>query len=337
MTEDHDRAEPTGRRLVVGVDGSAAAQAALAWALEEAALRRAALEVVFAWQFPFDMAAGNPGVPAPAGEMRLWARDVVDQALEAVEVGDRVPVVRRPEYGAAVPVLMAAARGAELLVVGTRGHGRLSTLLLGSVSQHLAVHAPCPVVVVHGPAAERSATVAASSQAQEAAGGEAHGVLEAIPEEECWALLAGHSVGRLVVVRGDAPQALPVNYVLDNHTVAVRTTSGDTLDWATLGKVAFEIDHIDEEHHLGWSVLVQGVGRDVTEGLDEWSEHLRAQELEPWAGGERTRWIAIASPHVSGRRIRRSAGVGAPHPPGPTPHDLASPSVTTSSDPVTMS
>lgn len=300
---------PSAPRVVVGIDGSEAAQVALGWALEEARLRDATLQVVCAWQFPFEMSAGTFAVPAPAGEMQLWADELVDHALEdaGAQARSGVPVERLVDYGPAVTVLMNAARGAELLVVGTRGHSRVSGLFLGSVSQYLAVHAPCPVLVVHGPrpqaGPDEQLPVAAAQPAPQAEPG-----LEEISEEECLALLGGKSVGRLVVVHDGAPTAIPVNYVLDGRTVAVRTDPGTTLDWATLGRVAFEIDEIDEKHHQGWSVLVQGVGRDVTEGVDAWSERLRSHELEPWAGGERRHWIAIAAPQITGRRIRRRAG-----------------------------
>jgi nitroimidazol reductase NimA-like FMN-containing flavoprotein (pyridoxamine 5'-phosphate oxidase superfamily) len=138
------------------------------------------------------------------------------------------------------------------------------------------------------------------------------GSLEEIPQEECLALLAGKSVGRLIVVHEDNPIAFPVNYVLDGHTVAVRTDPGTKLDWGALGRVAFEVDEIDEERRQGWSVIVQGVGRDITEGIDTWSERLRSRELVPWVGGERQHWIAIASPRITGRRILAPEATAAP-------------------------
>lgn len=313
MTEGqaHNGRTGDGGRVVVGVDGSDAARAALAWALEEARLRRATVEVVSAWQYPFEMAAGSFAVPAPAGEMRLWAEDVIEQALVALEADTEVPVVRRAEYGPAVSVLMTAARGADLLVVGTRGHSRVTGLFLGSVSQYLAVHAPCPVLVVHGaaqaPAPRSAAGESGGEHVEQVAGASAAplwvGSLEEIPEEECLALLAGKSVGRLIVVHEDSPIAFPVNYVLDGRTIAIRTDPGTKLDWGALGHVAFEVDEIDEARRQGWSVIVQGVGRDITEGIDTWSERLRSRELRPWVGGERQHWIAIASPRISGRRI----------------------------------
>ncbi|HLX87307.1 MAG TPA: universal stress protein [Acidimicrobiales bacterium] len=312
MPEPSDPPQPRtsrrGPRVVVGVDGSDASLTALGQARTEAGLRHAVLEVVHAWQFPFDLTAATYAVPAPAGEMKLWAEQVVDDALAALPpavAGAHTEIVRRVEEGSPALVLADAAKGAELLVVGTRGHSRLTGLFLGSVSQYLVVHAPCPVLVVHGPrppddkgASPASSVVASSAPVPQ--------LLE-IDEDECLALLAGRAVGRLVVVHEGQPIALPVNYVLDGRTVAVRTDPGIMLDWATLGHVAFEIDEIDEQTRQGWSVLVQGIGHDVTDGVDEWSERLRGRELEPWAGGERQHWVALSSPRISGRRIVREA------------------------------
>jgi nitroimidazol reductase NimA-like FMN-containing flavoprotein (pyridoxamine 5'-phosphate oxidase superfamily) len=132
-------------------------------------------------------------------------------------------------------------------------------------------------------------------------------MLEEIPEEECLALLASHSVGRVVYVDFQGqPMAVPVNYVLDGRTVAFRTDPGTKLEASTLGKVAFEIDGIDELYREGWSVVVTGVGREITDAIDQWSERVRSHRLYPWASGVKEHWIAVASPSFSGRRIRHS-------------------------------
>jgi hypothetical protein len=132
-------------------------------------------------------------------------------------------------------------------------------------------------------------------------------VLEVLSEEACWALLRAQSVGRIVFVDRDGqPMAFPVNYILDGTTLAFRSDPGTKLDASTMGKVAFEIDGTDTLYREGWSVLVTGVGRDITDGIDSWSERLRGNNLFPWADGAKEHWIAIASPSVSGRRIRHS-------------------------------
>jgi uncharacterized protein len=128
--------------------------------------------------------------------------------------------------------------------------------------------------------------------------------LEEFSEEECLERLAGAQIGRVVVVHDGQPLAFPVNYVLDHRTVAFRTDPGTKLDAATLQKVAFQIDDVDFATLQGWSVLVQGVGQELTDDVDEWSERVTAHHLEPWAAGDKRHWVAIAVPRFSGRRIR---------------------------------
>ena len=124
-----------------------------------------------------------------------------------------------------------------------------------------------------------------------------------LTEDECLELLGSHSIGRIAVVRSGSPLIFPVNYVLDGRTVAFRTDPGTKLDWGSMGHVAFEIDSTDPMYHEGWSVLVQGMGREITEGADEWSERVSAHKITPWAGGDKEHWVAIAQPVFSGRRI----------------------------------
>lgn len=124
-----------------------------------------------------------------------------------------------------------------------------------------------------------------------------------LTEDECLELLGTHSVGRIAVVRDGRPLIFPVNYILDNRTVAFRTDSGTKLDWASMGPVAFEVDMTDAMYHEGWSVVVLGTGRDITEGLDAWSERVSSHILTPWAGGAKDYWVAIAGPVFSGRKI----------------------------------
>jgi nucleotide-binding universal stress UspA family protein/nitroimidazol reductase NimA-like FMN-containing flavoprotein (pyridoxamine 5'-phosphate oxidase superfamily) len=306
------------RRVVVGVDASPAAQAALAWAVEEARFRHCAIHVVHAWQFPAETAAGSMTALVPAGEMKGWAEEVLDDALAAVGVGDDVPVIREACDGAATAVLARACQGAELLVIGTRGHRRLTGLFLGSVSQYLVVHARCPVLVVHVPQGGHEPgepdgsggpTEVPAPTISDSTGG--RGLLEEIPEEECLALLRAQEFGHLAVVHEGQPLVFPVNYTVDGSTLALRTDPGTKLEWATLGKVAVEVDAIDRATHAGWSVLVRGVGRDITDGVDAWSGHVQGRQLEPWVEGEKEHWVAVTSPVITGRRIRPHAAAAA--------------------------
>jgi nucleotide-binding universal stress UspA family protein len=139
--------------IVVGVDHSAGEKAALRFALEEARLRQATLRVAHAWQFGYIGATGLDGLlPAAGGELedvRQAAAAALDETLnEVVADGDDVTIERRLDQGVPAAVLVDESRGADLLVVGSRGHGGFAQLLLGSVSQQCAQHAFCPVVIV---------------------------------------------------------------------------------------------------------------------------------------------------------------------------------------------
>ncbi|HET9738337.1 MAG TPA: universal stress protein [Solirubrobacteraceae bacterium] len=137
--------------IVVGVDGSEGARAALAFALAEARLRGTGVRAVAAWHLPATVSpsgvpALDPGLP---DKLQLEAREALERALEAA--GDRAagvaiePVVR---LGAPAQVLLEEAQDADLLVVGSRGLGGFRGLLLGSVGQQCAHHTPCPLVIV---------------------------------------------------------------------------------------------------------------------------------------------------------------------------------------------
>jgi nucleotide-binding universal stress UspA family protein len=131
-------------RIVTGVDGSEAAQQALAWAVDEARRRNATIEVVHAWH-----QAGVTGYNV-LGSFEVFeakAREVLDAAVDGVDTTD-VAVERKLVTAGAGRALIEEAKGAAMVVVGSRGRGGFSGLLLGSVSQQVATHAPCPVVII---------------------------------------------------------------------------------------------------------------------------------------------------------------------------------------------
>ena len=136
--------------IVVGVDGSPGSIAALRWAHAEARLRGATLEAVAVWQYPMMTTipafGAMPEVTDLTDETEQHLRAVVSEA--GIESSSEVPVTLRVCEGAA-SMSAAGAAGAELLVVGSRGHGGFAGLLLGSVSHQCTMHARCPVVVVH--------------------------------------------------------------------------------------------------------------------------------------------------------------------------------------------
>jgi nitroimidazol reductase NimA-like FMN-containing flavoprotein (pyridoxamine 5'-phosphate oxidase superfamily) len=129
-------------------------------------------------------------------------------------------------------------------------------------------------------------------------------VFEELSVGECIQLLGTHRFGRIAVIVDDRPVVFPVNYALDGDTVVFRTAAGTKLSGAALGHVAFEIDEIDETAQIGWSVIVQGVGNEITSTLDEHSELLRALEVQPWVPGEHAHWVGILAQSVTGRRLR---------------------------------
>ena len=134
------------RRIVVGVDGSAGSDKALDWAIAEAIRFPAALELATAWMFP--MALGYVFAKTP-DEERQEVRRIGDIAVSHVtDVAPQVVVRASLSEAEAGPALVSLSTGADLLVVGARGHSGLRELLLGSVGTYCARHAHCPVVIV---------------------------------------------------------------------------------------------------------------------------------------------------------------------------------------------
>lgn len=135
-------------RIVVGVDGSKESFAALRWASDEARRRDATLEVFHAWETPIFDAYYHP-VPLYSDPVHEAARSALAAIVARIDTASGHPkVVPRLRCGPAGPELVAAAEGADLLVVGSRGRGGFTGMLLGSVSQYVLHHAPCPVVVI---------------------------------------------------------------------------------------------------------------------------------------------------------------------------------------------
>ena len=143
--------------VVAGVDGSECALDAVRWAAAEAALRRHPLRLVAAHAWLSGGLVGDPGLGV---DPRVVMRDLVRGHLAAAAAAARavapdVPVEEVEAIGLPVPVLEAESSRAELLVLGDRGLGGFTGLLLGSVGVALTAHAACPVVVVRGPAPDR--------------------------------------------------------------------------------------------------------------------------------------------------------------------------------------
>jgi nucleotide-binding universal stress UspA family protein len=140
-------------RVVVGIDGSAGADAALRFAAEEAAQRGLPLRIVCAWEPPAGTYVGEAFAPTADGfaEAEHHAEEVLRTALERLAAGAAVETEALAIEGHPAKVLIEQAHDAVLLVVGSRGRSTAASLLLGSVSQKLAHHAPCPLVIVPPP------------------------------------------------------------------------------------------------------------------------------------------------------------------------------------------
>ncbi|MEU5591804.1 universal stress protein [Streptomyces sp. NPDC020298] len=141
---DRDVSQP---KVVVGVDGSSSSYEALRWAVRYAGLVGGTVDAVAVWELPGLYGWSTAAVDMDVDEEETRQR--MRQELTGVLGADAADAVRtHVVHGNAADVLLRAAEGAEVLVVGSRGRGGFARVLLGSVSQHVSQHASCPVVIV---------------------------------------------------------------------------------------------------------------------------------------------------------------------------------------------
>jgi nucleotide-binding universal stress UspA family protein len=140
-------------RIVVGVDGSEPSLQALRWAGRQASLTGATMEAVMAWELPAAYGwAGLPGLPEDF-DLEEPATRALAEAVETALPPEQAKTVEQiVTLGNPAQAVLDQARGADLIVVGARGLGTFRAALLGSVSQSVTLHAPCPVVIVRGSA-----------------------------------------------------------------------------------------------------------------------------------------------------------------------------------------
>jgi nucleotide-binding universal stress UspA family protein len=146
-------------RIVVGLDGSPSSLAALRWAVRQAKLTGGFVDAITAWEISAAAMTGFGWAPIALpdrSDMERTAQRALDEAIGlAVDPDDRSRVYGRIVQGAPAKVLLDASADADLLVLGSRGHGQLADALIGSVGLHCVHHARCPVVIMRGMTAEQ--------------------------------------------------------------------------------------------------------------------------------------------------------------------------------------
>jgi nitroimidazol reductase NimA-like FMN-containing flavoprotein (pyridoxamine 5'-phosphate oxidase superfamily) len=133
--------------------------------------------------------------------------------------------------------------------------------------------------------------------------------VEVLDTDECMALLGNHAIGRVGLSVNALPVILPVNYLVDGERILLRTGFGTKLAAAVRNAVVcFEIDELDQHHHVGWSVVVTGTARELV-GAE--AARAATMPLRPWSPGVGDHLVAIDVELVSGRRITQPAVVPA--------------------------
>lgn len=154
-----DTTTDSSAHIVVGIDDSPGARKALKWAAREAKLRGVRLDVIHVWAVPVQWAQGygvewTLDIESLDRDTQSITEDLVDGMLDEAEKPAEMTVAS--VEGNASEVLLEASKSAEMIVVGTRGRGGFARMLLGSVSNAIAHHAVCPVVIVPSPAKDPS-------------------------------------------------------------------------------------------------------------------------------------------------------------------------------------
>ena len=140
------------------------------------------------------------------------------------------------------------------------------------------------------------------SDSREACWGSA-GLVERLVPAECYRLIAPRGIGRIAFATASGLAVLPVNYVVADGTIVIRTGSGSVIAAHGDGRVSFEADHFDLELGQGWSVLVRGEAHRVIQRGE--LRNLREDcDLRPWPAGEHDLLLRIVPSQITGRRIR---------------------------------
>jgi len=144
-------------KALVALDGSPSSIAALAWAAVNAPLLKLEIEVVNVWEYAessLDVAGVGFGSAGYVGESdpKIWSEQILKEGVSLVLGADTGGIIIRSVEGGTVRTLVELSKGADLLIMGSRGHGKLADLILGSVSESCSAKSKCPVVIVHASA-----------------------------------------------------------------------------------------------------------------------------------------------------------------------------------------
>jgi nitroimidazol reductase NimA-like FMN-containing flavoprotein (pyridoxamine 5'-phosphate oxidase superfamily) len=127
---------------------------------------------------------------------------------------------------------------------------------------------------------------------------------EELSEAECFELLGQKQVGRFVFLDEQGPIAEPVNFAVSGRNIVFRVEGGSKRLAIDQPMLAFEVDHIDDEHRIGWSVIVRGHGEEVAmDDVPELLRHLAGAPPSPWAEGIHNVWLRVVTASVTGRRL----------------------------------
>jgi len=153
-----------------------------------------------------------------------------------------------------------------------------------------------------GSASSRDARGVQPEEQSTAVGSAGQRALRTLSPAECFGLLEPGGVGRVGFAAADGIMMLPVNFAVTRKTIVFRTAPDTLLAVYADGRVSFQADHLDEVLHEGWSVLVHGHARKVTDEREV--KHLEDRtRLEPWAAGPRDVYVRITPTRISGRRL----------------------------------
>ena len=153
------------------------------------------------------------------------------------------------------------------------------------------------------PAGSRETLAAVLARKPQAPGPADHKhALRTLSPAECFGLLELGGIGRIGFAAADGIKMLPVNFAVMEKAIIFRTAPDTLLATCANGPVSFEVDHLDEAHREGWSVLVHGRAHKVTDERDVRRLEGRTH-LEPWAGGARDMYVRIVPTRISGRCI----------------------------------